>query len=169
MPLSSEARREAVKPQGTSAWIEVLTIAHPDLTAPEGTIRVANNSVDIVSRGETFYAYPFRAVFPTALKGEASRASIEIDNVGTVRLDSGQEFNLVHELRRVRGKPTIILEVVLSRDLDIVEVGPLKLRMKRAPWDALTIRAELSYLDTLNQQFGRVSYTPYYFPGLFPR
>ena len=168
MTLSTEAKKEALKPQGTSAWKELLTITHPDLTAPGDTIRVANNTVDIVSRGDKFYAFPFKCVLPTALKGETPKASVEIDNVGSVKLDDGQEFNLLKELRRVRGKPTITLEVVLARDFEIVEVGPIKMRLARAPWDRATISGELRPRDTRNQAFGRIAYTPQYFPGIFP-
>jgi Domain of unknown function (DUF1833) len=155
--VTSQALIAAVFKQETDeAFIPLLTIAHPDLE--EGPIHVCLNSVDIISRGDTYIAYPFEIDLPNQDPEQPSRVTLTIDNV---------DRNIVAALRELEGAPTVTLEVVLASDPDIVEAGPHGFTLRNANYDILQIDGELAFEDILNEPFPAESFTPATHPGLF--
>lgn len=176
MPLSATATREAYAQESGEAWIVLLTIAHPDLPVTDNVIRVASEGVAVGddgvgyvdSDGARYLAYPFEFELPSDTEGEAARARITIDNIGTVTLDDGSEVRLLLVLRGLSSPPTLTVSVVLADDPDIVEHRLEDLTLLSVSGTAATIEGELAYEDTLNQEFPALEYTPRLFPGLFP-
>src|SRR5579885_2175455 len=75
----SLAARQAVNAQETGeVFLLLLTLDHDELAAP---IRVVNNTVDIVSRGNTYIAYPFQLELPAEDADQISSVRLSIDNV----------------------------------------------------------------------------------------
>jgi hypothetical protein len=164
MPVTDNFRQAVYAAQTEKVFLILLKIEHADLPEP---ILVVHNGEDIVSNGETYQACAFGLVMPDDKDDAPPRATIQIDNVGTVTVD-GEEVNLVHELRAVRGKPAVTVSIVLSDDPDTVEFGPLELQLVSIGFNILTIQGDLAYEDFLNARWPADDFTPQNFPGLFP-
>lgn len=152
----SSAMRAAIHASETSEVILVLlTLSHPDIF----TQRFVNNNANIVSRGETYVAYPFDITLPDDRDDEAVRVRLSIDNV---------DRSLVLAVRSINSRPpTFTIEVIRAAAPDVVEVGPFRCSLHNAEWDQFVVSGELAYEDTQNEPFPRFKYTPDRFPGLF--
>lgn len=152
----SNATLAAIYAQETSAvWLYLLTLTHPSLGAP---IRLCSNVTDITSRGNVYTAYPFQIAIPSEIDGELPRVELLIDNVARL---------LVDELRTLATPLTATLELILASAPDTVEAGPWNCTLKKAEYDALTVRLDLGYEDILNEPVSYRRFTPTDFPGLF--
>lgn len=153
--LSSYARQQAYALTSGDAWLVLCTISHP----PTGTIlRVVNNTVDIVSRGQTFTAYPFKITLPHETGEGIGAATLEIDNV---------DRTLVDMLRAAVIAPTVKIEVILSTYPDQVEIAIPSLALRQVSWDATAIRGTLLSEDLLSSGYPGYIYDPIEWPGIF--
>ena len=147
--------RQALYAEGTEqVFLLLLTISHGDLAAP---IRVVNNTVSIVSRSQTFVAYPFEIDLPGESAEQLASVQLRIDNVDRAIVDS---------LRQLLAPPSVLLEVVLASQPDVVEAS-FALTLASADYDALVVTATLRFEDILSEPFPAGSFLPGNFPGLF--
>lgn len=153
--LSSYARQQAYALTSGDAWLVLCTISHPPTST---TYRVVNNTVDIVSRGQTFTAYPFKITLPQETGEGVGSATLQIDNVG---------LELIDMLRSAVVAPTVTIEVVLSSNMDQVEISIPSLALRQVTWDANTIRGTLLSEDLLSSAWPGYIYDPIEWPGLF--
>jgi len=152
----SLAARKAVNAQETDeVFLLLLTLDHEDITEP---IRVVNNTVDIVSQGETYIAYPFEIALPDEDAESVARVTLRIDNV---------DRKIVKSLRSISSPSSVGLEVVMAASPDTVEAGPFNMTLVSAEYDALTVTGELAFEDVLNEPFPGHAYVPSDYPGLF--
>jgi len=152
----SLAARKAVNAQETDeVFLLLLTLDHEDITEP---IRVVNNTVDIVSQGETYIAYPFEIALPDEDAESVARVTLRIDNV---------DRKIVKSLRSISSPLSVGLEVVMAASPDTVEAGPFNMTLVSAEYDALTVTGELAFEDVLNEPFPGHAYVPSDYPGLF--
>ena len=70
---------------------------------------------DIVSRGNTFTAYPFDLSLPAEDPDQISTVQLSIDNV---------DHSFVQSLRQISSPVTATIEVVFASSPDTVETGP---------------------------------------------
>lgn len=153
--LSNAFRVASNRLQTDVAFLILLTIRY----SPSKTIyRVTDNTEDIVSRGETYTAYPFALQLPVESGEEIGIAQLTIDNV---------DLLLVDMLREAEEAPRVDIEVVLSSAVDVVEIAVLDLALRDVQWDASTITAKLFNEDFLSQSFPSDIYNPQEFAGLF--
>ena len=153
--LSTFALKQAFATTSDQAWLVLCTIRH-DPTAT--LLRVVNNTVDIVSRGNTFTAYPFKLMLPTETGEGIGSARIEIDNV---------DLSLVNMLRGAVEAPLVTIEVILSSYPDTVELSVPNLRLRQVTWDANSIQGTLLNEDLLSAGWPGYIYDPIEWPGLF--
>ncbi|WP_025324508.1 DUF1833 family protein [Deferrisoma camini] len=153
--LSAAATRAITAQETGEAFLLLLTIDHPDLTQP---IRVARNGEDVVSRGNTYTAYPFEIEIPEERGDRPPRVRLVLDNV---------DRQITEAIRPLTSSPTVTLEVVLASSPDTVEAGPYDFTIRNITYDAQVITAELAYEDVLNLRFPADRFTPNLFPGLF--
>ncbi len=152
----SLAARQAVNAQETGeVFLLLLTLDHDELAAP---IRVVNNTVDIVSRGNTYIAYPFQLELPAEDADQISSVRLSIDNV---------DRTIVQSLRAISSPVAVTIEVVLASSPDTVEAGPFAMSLVQAEYDALVIQGELAFEDVLTEPFPGHAYVPADYPGLF--
>ena len=152
----SLAARKAVNAQETDeVFLLLLTLDHEDITEP---VRVVNNTVDIVSQGETYIAYPFEIALPDEDAESVARVTLRIDNV---------DREIVKSLRSISSPLSVGLEVVMAASPDTVEAGPFNMTLVSAEYDALTVTGELAFEDVLNEPFPGHAYVPSDYPGLF--
>ena len=147
---------EAVRAQESGeVFLLLVTLDHAVLNPP---MRAANNTQAVISRGDTFLAYPFEIELPTD-SDRPPRARLRIDNV---------DREIVTTLRQVAGPVSVTAEVVLASDPDTVEAAFEDMSLMEARYDALVVEGELAYEDVLNEPFPGIDFTPANFPGLFP-
>ena len=152
----SQAAKQAVNAQETDeVFLLLLTLDHADLAQP---IRVVNNTENVVSRGDTYVAYPFEIALPDEDPESVARVTLRIDNV---------DRQIVQSLRAIQAPLSVALEVVMASAPDTVEAGPFNMTLVAAEYDALTITGELAFEDVLNEPFPGASYIPSEYPGLF--
>lgn len=155
MALSPTAVESAFASNTDKVWVEILTISHPSLVQP---IRVVKDTVDLVSRGNTYIAYPFEIELPLASAEEMAEAQLSIDNV---------DRSIADALGAIDGPATVTLEVVLTAEPDTVVYGPFELVMQDVDIPAAVVTARLSYEDILSEPFPAETFSPARYPGLF--
>jgi hypothetical protein len=138
---------------------EIVLLALLTFTLPgQPTLRVVNNTEDVVSRGETFTAYPFTLALPSDDSDKLPSLSIQISNVS-------QE--LVEYLRQLPEPPVVLLEIVSNVDFDVVEKSIGFLKLNSVNYDALVITLSMQLDNFLARRFPKEDYIPATFPALF--
>jgi len=153
----STAWLEAIHAETTDkVFLHLLTITHADLTTP---IRLTDDRADIVSRSNTYTAFPFSISLPPSIENEVPSVRLVIGNVSRELMD---------EIRTITTPPTISLELISHDAPDTVEIGPLDFKLKSADYDAQTIEASIGFEeDFLTEPFPAARFTPQGFPALF--
>jgi hypothetical protein len=152
----SLAARQAVTAQETAElFLILLTI---DTGPNELPTRLVNDTADLISRGETYLAFPFDIELPADDSETLRRVRLRIDNIHRA---------LVRILRGISAPPRVALEVVRHAEPDIVEAGPFALQFVSVQYDARVIEVELGAEDILNARFPAGDYSPADYPGLF--
>jgi len=136
-------------------FIVLLTIDHDDLVAP---IRVCGNDVDMISRGESFLAYPFELKLPDDNDNQAPRAHLTIDNVGQ---------QIIQTIRLIRSAPTVLIEIIRAADADIIEAQFPDFKFVNIQYNALTIQGDLTVENFTAEPFPAGQFTPSEFPSMF--
>lgn len=137
------------------AFIILLTIDHPELAAP---IRVSSDGVNTISRSNTFISFPFEISLPLEDPERPPRARLQIDNV---------DQQIVQAVRTITSAPTVLIEIVLSSQPDIVEVTIPDFKLTNASYNALSVTGDLSLEEFLQEPYPADSFTPSRFPGVF--
>ena len=155
--LTEELLEQLFSQESGDPFLTLITLEHPDFPAP---IRLVNNTVDIVSRGNTYSAFPARINLPVD-DGESNRQfSLELDNVG---------LELIDEIRTVVGDTQIQvrLESILASIPDEVQMSFEELKILSVTYNRFLIQATLGFDDFLNTELSSERYTPTNFRGLF--
>ncbi len=156
MPRSiSTLARSALNAQQTGeAFILLLGITAPDIV---GVIRLARDSRDLVSRGNTYQRFPFDVEFP----GESE------DAPPVIRLAiANADRRIVEAIRLTPGPILVVLEAVMASTPDIVEAGPFEFTLRNVDYDADQVSGSLHFEDLMNEPYPGASFTPALFPGL---
>lgn len=151
MTLAQETRKRV----SVDTMLLLLTIEHADLEAP---IRVVRNDEDIVSDGETFYAYPFEFLFEA--RGEDSggeSAVITVDNVAP---------ELIGLMRSSRVSPEIRLDVVMASSPDDYEQTFEGMTLRNVEYDAERIDGIIARPQLMTQVAPWIGFTQMHFPGI---
>jgi hypothetical protein len=153
--LSNELLAQLYSRESNDPFLTLITLSHPDFSSD---IRLVNNSVDIVSRGETFVAFPVNIILPSD-DGESTReVSITFDNVSR---------ELMNELRTIITPIDVKLEMILASIPDIVQIELAELKIQSISYDAKKVAAKLVMDNFLNVEMTSERYTPEAFRGLF--
>ena len=110
--LSPEARAAAYAGATGEVFLTLLTIDHPDLAQP---IRVVNDMRDIVSRTNTYQAFPFAIAIPTEITARVATATLTISAI---------DQQIMNAIRSISTPPTVVAETILASAPDQVERGP---------------------------------------------
>lgn len=156
MPTLSDLAKQSINAAQTGeVWLILLTISHAAISP---SIRVVNNNEDIVSRGNTFLAFPFELALPQESGEQLTTIGLQIDNV---------DRQIVAALRAITTAPTVEVEVILADYPDTVEIGPYTMSMVEASYNALTVSGVLVLEDILNRLIPSESFDPTLYPSLF--
>lgn len=154
VPVDDTFTTAAFASETSEAVISLLTISHGTLETP---LRFVRNGINVESRGDIYLAYPFDIDLPAQDSERPPKTTLRIDNV---------DRQIVETLRTIVGPPTVVLEVVLASDPDVVEVGPFQFTLRNASYDMLTVEGELAFNEVLGRRFPFGTFTPASHPGL---
>lgn len=152
--LSNELLTQLYSQESDDPFLTLLTLTHPDFT----TIRIVNNSSDIVSRGETYTAFPFKVTFPVDDGETARQFTLVFDNVSLF---------LVDEIRSVTTAIDLKIELILASMPDDVQITQQDLKIRSINMNKQQIVANVILDDFLNVEITSERYEPKNFPGLF--
>jgi hypothetical protein len=155
MPLDSAALR-AINAQSTGeVFLVLLILSHP---AMDQALFFVNNYADVVSNGITYVAWPFDMPMPETGGDTLPSITLTIDNI---------DRRIGEAIQNINTPIDVTLQVVLASNPNVVELGPLSLRMRSVDVSLTTITGTLVYEDLLNEPFPYETYTPATAPGLF--
>lgn len=166
--MISDNLRQAAYAQDTDvAIIVLLTFTNP-LTDDE-PVRISSVPVEkftdlgenvygVTSNGERYLFFPFEIQLPQDDKTGTVSATLSIENVSR---------EIIQFARQTRNLLNVTVQVVLSNNLDYVEMEYKDFKLRNINYDALTISGDLS-IDYLGlEPFPAGRFTPSGFPGLF--
>lgn len=152
MTISNNATEQIRNRETKQAVLMLVTIY-------EGTpLRLVNNLVDVVSRGNTFTAFPL-SINVSADDGETLQTvNLVLDNVS---------LEMVDWIRTITSPVSVTIETIFSGDLNTVEQSISDLVIREISYNANTIIATLMADDDLNQKIPSDTFNSLDFPGLF--
>lgn len=133
-----------------------LEISHPALLNP---IRVVNDTVDLISQGNTFIACAFTVSLPDDFAGQMPRAQLAVDNIGReltqwLEATNGGRGALVRMMQIMRDTPDIL-------EMDVT------LELLNTRQNMLEVSGELGFQQILDQPALTATQTPETQPNIF--
>jgi len=149
-------------------WVYLLTITHADLVPLfgsvegltfDGKLRLATPvRQDVVSRGDTFIAFPFQIAFPESSATGRASLSVVIDAI---------DLRIATILRSITTPASVIFEEVLLSSPDFVERAIYNLELTNAGGNSATIDANLTQPDFGGEPLCWPPNTPATAPGIY--
>lgn len=164
--ISENFRRAAYSQETDVAVIVLLTLSTPEL--PDA-IRVCNVPVEkfadlgdnvygVTSNSQRYLFLPFDITLPQDDKTGAVSARLTIDNVNR---------QIVQYARQTRKALNVSIQVVLSNNLNYVELEYNDFKLTNVSYDGFSVEGDLT-VDYLGlEPFPAGRFTPSGFPGLF--
>lgn len=152
--LSNKLLAEIYGQESSDPFLMLVTLSHLSFSS----IYLVNNTVDIISNGNTFLAFPMKITLPQDNENASKDIRIEFDNVSRF---------LVDEIRAVTDPIDASIQMVLASDPDIVEVEIADLKISDISYNKSKISARLFLDDFLNTGLTSEKYEPSLYPGLF--
>lgn len=135
-------------------FLFLITIEYPNGVKE----RFVKNFEDVSSRQQTYRAASFEITMPEEPE----------DSVPTMNFAfSVAERDALRELRESTDLPMLTLEIVLSSDPNVVEVGPFVFDVRSFQVQGVSVRVEAGFEPMLDLAVPQMSYDPNLFPGLF--
>lgn len=136
-------------------WLPLMELTNEAWDDP---VRIARNTEDVTSGGETYLAFPFDVNLPDEEDGQ-------LPVVAWVAYNSNQE--LTELFRSVTGIIYGRIFWVLASSPDTVEIQPVDLQIRGFQYDAQKIQGSLVVQPILDAVFGQHSMDNINAPGLF--
>lgn len=136
-------------------FLWLLTITHE---ATGETHRLVSNLDDVVSRGETYLAFPFEFVLPSDDGESLPEIPIVINYVSD---------ELVALLRKHADGVVVLAEIILASAPDQPEYTIEDLVIKTVTYDAGQVTLTAKVEDLMSQRFPADDFLPRSFPGMF--
>jgi hypothetical protein len=135
-------------------WLFLLTISTPN----DPPLLLVNNNEEVVSRGKTFFPYPFRMQLPDDTGDKLPVVKLQIDNI------AGE---IIKAIREFTEPPKIKVEMITNLYPDTVEKSLDSLQLRTVNYDSITIQGDLSVVNVLSVKFPSEEYSPVHYPTLF--
>jgi hypothetical protein len=155
--VSLSAMQAALAQETSKVFLVLLEVKHVDL--PE-SIRLVNNTTNIVSEGHTYTAFPFHVTMPDDRDDREPVAEVSVANVTR---------ELIDEIRNIHDTLHVVLRVVLADTPSTIEWGPVEMEVQSIRYDATVITFSLGMQAFTHEPFPYKAFTPNKFPGLFKR
>lgn len=153
--LSPELLSQLFSQESPDPFLTLLTLSHPAFSSD---VRLVNNTVDIVSRGDTYMAFPFKIRLPVD-DGETARdIALDLDNAS---------LELIEEVRAVTTAIGVKFEMVLASMPDVVQISQPGLKLQNLSYTGTRITARVILDNFLDVAMPSERYEPTNFPGIF--
>lgn len=154
--VSPTALQAMLARETTEVFLVCMRIMHSTFPA---TIRIVNNTEDVVRLDGTYQPFPFTLVLPSDTEDEVPSVTVQFDNIDGMITDA---------IRNISGRPSVSFDVVLASSPDTVEAGPYNFVVVNSQYNAKTISCTLGFEeDILNQAVPKGVYNPANSPGLY--
>jgi len=152
----SPAFVEAVNSRETGeVFIHLLKLSHSSLSEP---ILVCDDSIDVVSEGRTYTAFPFELTMASEVEDAPPQGRLRI---------CGSDGTIIRAARTLSGPALIVsLSLVRASAPDMIEIGPVDFSLRDVSYDSGVVEGTLRFDDYLNEPFPADRVTPSNFPGL---
>lgn len=162
--VSTTFKQAAYSQETDQVTIALLTFSSDEMTQP---VYVASDSYEllpianvrgVVSNGQEYVYLPFDIYLPRDDKTGAVSAKLRIENI---------DRRIIGTLRSVKKPISVNIKVVLSNNVDNIELEFENFKLSNVSYDSTIIEGNLS-LDYWNlEPFPSGRFTPSGFPGLF--
>lgn len=152
--LSPQLIAQLMGQSSSDPYLLLVTFEHESFPA----VRVVNNSEDIVSRGDTFLAFPISVQLPSDDGESQRRVALEMDNVSRFMMD---------QVRSVVTPIRVKLEMILASIPDVVQMSLEELQVQKINYNKSKVSMDLVLDNFLNVEMTSERYTPNNYPGLF--
>ena len=122
------------------------------------SLRLCNNTEDVISRGELFTRFPFSISLPNDDSERLPNVQLRIDNL---------DGSIIEFIRDLPQAPTLLMELVTSLDFNIVERSIGYLKLEQVNYNSLEVTGTLIVDNVLARRFPATDYDPVQFPALF--
>lgn len=153
--FSATTKQAMLASETGEGYLTLISISHPEL---DGVLRVVCNTEDIVSRGDTFVAYPFEMTLPSDEEEAPPAARVTIDNI---------DLQVANTLRSINSPATFLMEIVRIEDLDTVEETFSNFQLRNIDGDLMQINGDLTIEDMTSEPFPYLKFGPKRFRGLY--
>jgi hypothetical protein len=152
-PLSNEVKAQIFSQESDDPFLTLVTLTHTTFT-----VRLVNNSTDIISNGNTFTAFPMKIRTPID-DGESTRDfTIVMDNVS---------LDLIVNMRSVTGEIGVQVDFILASIPDVIQMSHDNLLVRSITYNASTISVNVVLDNFLSVSLTSEKYTPSVYPGMF--
>lgn len=152
----SSALKTAIYAQETGETLySLIKIEHASLSP---TKYYCNAQADITSGGQVYTAAGFNIYLPADTDGAPPRVTLEVDAVDREIIDIALSLG---------SPPTLTASWVLASSPNTVEVGPFQYLIDDVAYDAVSLKATLTFEPVLDEPIPADRFTPVTFPGIF--
>ena len=153
MSVTDEFRADAWSPE-SDLYLVLLDIDHPDLAQ---TISVVNNTVNVISNGTSYIAFPFEIALPESPENSPPRAELTISNVGR---------EISQAIRSVGSPPSVTIAVIRQATPDVIEALHVGMKLTGVSYDAQQVSGQLVREALVTEPYPAMTYSPAEFRGL---
>ena len=153
--LSPELIAQLYAQESSDPFLTLLTLTHASFAAP---IRLVSNNVDVISRGETYIAFPMKVRLPVDDGESAREVQIVFDNVSLL---------LTEEIRSVTTEIGVTMELILASMPNQVQISIDELKISTISYNKSQVIARLVLDNFLTTEVTSERYNPQNYPGLF--
>jgi len=153
--VSTNFRRTLFAQDDDNGALLLVTLSHALLAQP---IRVALNTENVISRGNTFIAYPFHITKPEVGSDRAPRARITIDNV---------DRQIAVAVRTIQTPLDVLIETVAFDDVNTVEESLDGFKLSNVQLNVTSVTGDLVLEDLSLSPYPYGRFTPGQFRGMF--
>ena len=153
--LSAELIAQLFAQESNDPFLALITLTHASFASP---IRLVNNSENIISRGNTFTAFPMKIKLPMDDGESAREVQLVFDNVS---------LELIDEIRTVTTSIGVSIELVLASMPNQVQASLEELKIATINYNKTQAVARLVLDSFLTTEVTSERYNPQNFPGLF--
>ena len=154
--LSAQLLAQLFAQESSDPFLILVTLSHPDIT----TIRLVNNSEQIISRGNTFISFPMNIRLPSDDGETSKQVSIDFDNVS---LELIEEIRTINSSERI----TVKLEMILASLPNEVQMSLEELFIRSVQYNKFKLSATIGIDDFFNAELTSENYSPSKYPGIF--
>lgn len=152
-PLSTELKAQIFAQESPDPFLTLVT-----LVTNSFTYRLVNNSVDIVSNGQVFTAFPMKVTLPVDDGETAREFQIDFDNASLL---------LISALRSTTSPIECQIDMILASMPDVIQMTVTDLLIRSIVYDKTKVSAKIVLDNFLAVAMTSEKYTPLNYPGLF--